>query len=238
MASLAVLRNIVAEPDSSAMAWNQDGAREKLLGSLNARRVRQSPAVVSLATALPEVPPLAKAGKFDWRAARTYLIAAAALLLGISVAYQYGYQRGRTQHDVPSLNVDRESPLREEVAKLQAERSASDRQLAAERQTINTLTARRSQQETQITELKNLRSWLTVQSQRQTEALAAAAGDREELLRRLQDSEKSLKAVRDDLSLQRANDGWQMVIPSSGLEKFSMIESGRTTDRGAAPVHN
>jgi anti-sigma-K factor RskA len=203
MASLGAVKVSLDESDASIVEWNQDQAREKFLATVSSRRLRNAPVPISVAKPSSPAPQLATADRFHWRQARAYLGTAAVLLLGVSVAYQYGYQRGQTRHETPSVAVNRESPLREEVAKLETEHSVLDKQLATERETINTLTARASQQETQITELKNLKAALTTQNQRQTEALASASGDREQLLRRLDDSEKSLKTVREDLNLQR-----------------------------------
>jgi hypothetical protein len=203
MASLAAFRNAECEPDTSAIAWNQERAVGQLLATVNGRRVTQSPAAISASSIPSSVPVVATGGQFDWRGARVYLGAATVLLLGVSVAYQYGYQRGQTRHDVSSANLNPESPRREQVVKLQTERSVLDEQLAAERQTIGTLTARANRQETQIAELKNLKVSLTMQNLEQREALTSVTGDREQILHRLDDSERSLKVVRDDLSLQR-----------------------------------
>jgi len=203
LASLAAVRNSEPEPEAAAHSWNLEQAKERLLAAVDARHISESPVAVSTATVQPSAPMLSRTGRFDWPAARVFLAAAAVLLLAVSVAYQYGYQRGRTRHDALSANLIPDSPLREQVVKLQTERAALDKQLSVERQTINTLTVRADQQETQITELRNLKASLTLQNQQGSEALALATGERDKLLRRLEESEKSLKTVQDDLNLQR-----------------------------------
>jgi Anti-sigma-K factor rskA len=204
MASLGAVRNSTDELDPSAFGWNLDGARERFLATVRSRGVLQAPTIISKPIAESTLPSFRTSSQFNWRVARVYLGAAAVLLLSVSVAYQFGYRRGKARDAEPSAVVNHESPLREEVAKLQAEHSALDGQLATERQTIDTLAAQAKQQEIQITELKDLKASLSAQNRQQAEALASNSAEREQLLRRLDDSEKSLKAVRDDLSLQRA----------------------------------
>jgi hypothetical protein len=214
MASLGAIRNADHQDEAvnlpheshgsvSAIDWNQEKAKDNLLAAATGRGRSKSPRV--------PIPALASAqrlrtapGRFQFQESRVYLGAAAVLLLAVALAYHYGYNRAEARYDLPPANLSRDSALNQQIAKLESERQALDKQLALERQTIDTLTGRVNEREAQTADLKNHEISLTAQNQQKTEALTAGAAERSELLQKLDDSEQLLKAARDDLSVERS----------------------------------
>jgi hypothetical protein len=192
-----------SEDSASPIEWNQEEAKEQLLATVTARGDRTSQRAPI--PAFRSVEPLrTAAGRFQWQESRTYLGAAAILLLVVALAYHYGYNRAEARHNIPGANPSRESALNEQIAKLGSDRQALDQQLALERQRIDTLTGRVNEREAQLAEAKNRELSLATKNQQKTEALASDAAERSELFQKLDDSEQSLKAARDDLNLERS----------------------------------
>ncbi len=176
MARLAAVRDF--EESIPKLSWDREAAKAHLLSKL----------VNNAAPAQPKVPD--KAVRF--------LGVAAAVLIAVFAAYQFGLKTGFKRT---------ETPLRQQLADAQARRAALEQKAAADSRVASALERRVAKAENNLEQLQSLKASLEAragkllgQNKEKSASLAALAIEREALQEKLQGAESELQGVRQDLA--------------------------------------
>jgi anti-sigma-K factor RskA len=205
ISKLASAIDPIRESDAEARSWQLEGAKQRLLFEIVARQGEKPTLMTRPSRFL--LPIVTKSSTSYWYMAKARLATAAVLLLSVGVAYQFGYRRGHGQVPIATDFTNRESTLRAQLGKLQAERTALNEQLTVNSKSMNDMNAQFSQQGKELTQIRNLKDaldekarQLALENQQQSQDLDSVTAERDRLLQKSEASERSIKTIQEDLN--------------------------------------
>jgi hypothetical protein len=135
------------------------------------------------------------------------LSTAALVLMGVLLGYQFGSVKGLGQGRLQGTAAGSGSSTQRQMAELQAQRDALTTELAANSKAVTDLKERSQRAEKELIELTNLKvslddktERLSSENQQQADSLGSVSAQRDDLQRKLLDTQQSLQNVRDSLN--------------------------------------
>jgi hypothetical protein len=204
MAKLVAVSDEPWEASTDSCSWDEAEARDRLLSqaSLRTRGSRGRAGTGFVGRSLQSLPHLILRPNLI---PNRILAAIALVLVSLLAGYQFGMKNRSLPPESASSRAD-DLKVRNELAQAQEERRTLNDQLAANTKLITDLRERSRRQEMELGQLENLKlqlrgeiEQLSSEDKLKSDSLRSISAQRDALQRQLQDTEQSLRNVRNDL---------------------------------------